>query len=434
MNEQQRDAAAIDQLLQEVERAQNLGDRAQAEALLARIKAADPEHPTVLNAAALAELRKGDILSAKTLLERAAARDPRNPRYWLNLAGILRRLNLADQEMAALERILAIEPRHSPALLQKAALLEIMGKRKAAARIFQNALQTIPPNTPVPSALRGLVDRAHHAVRENDARLSMHLEQRLQPSRQQHADADYERFDHCLDVFFGKRAVFTPQPTFLHVPKLRNWEFHPRADFPWLATLEAASETIRDEFATVFAQDQERLEPYIAYGEGIPLDQWAQLNHSRRWSVFYLWRDGRPVPEHLERCPKTAQLLRELPQIDIPGYAPTAFFSILDAKSRIPPHSGVTNARAIVHLPLVIPPNCGFRVGSETRQWRFGEAWVFDDSIEHEAWNESDVPRAILIFDVWNPQLSPAERDLVREAVHGIKDYYQDESPLDGSL
>ena len=98
-----------------------------------------------------------------------------------------------------------------------------------------------------------------------------------------------------------------------------------------------------------------------------------------------------------------------------PRYGPTAFFSILDAKTRIPPHCGVTNTRLIVHVPLVIPEGCRFRVGSTTRPWRPGEAFVFDDTIEHEAWNDSDIPRAVLIFDIWNPYLSEAERELVRK-------------------
>ncbi|HPB65108.1 MAG TPA: aspartyl/asparaginyl beta-hydroxylase domain-containing protein [Spirochaetales bacterium] len=72
--------------------------------------------------------------------------------------------------------------------------------------------------------------------------------------------------------------------------------------------------------------------------------------------------------------------------------------------------TGVTNTRAIVHLALDIPPGCGFRVGGETREWIEGKAFAFDDTIEHEAWNTSDAPRAILILDCWNPHLCEGER------------------------
>jgi aspartyl/asparaginyl beta-hydroxylase (cupin superfamily) len=90
-------------------------------------------------------------------------------------------------------------------------------------------------------------------------------------------------------------------------------------------------------------------------------------------------------------------------------------FSILQPRTRIPPHTGSSNIRTTIHLPLVVPPGCGFRVGAETREWVEGEAWAFDDTIEHEAWNDSDQVRAILILDGWNPFLTEAEREVSRK-------------------
>ena len=87
---------------------------------------------------------------------------------------------------------------------------------------------------------------------------------------------------------------------------------------------------------------------------------------------------------------------------------------MLKPRTRIPPHTGVTNTRAIIHLPLIVPPGCGFRVGGETRTWEEGVAFAFDDTIEHEAWNDGDDLRAVLIFDVWNPHLSERECDVLR--------------------
>ena len=109
-------------------------------------------------------------------------------------------------------------------------------------------------------------------------------------------------------------------------------------------------------------------------------------------------------------CPATTAALEAIPQSRVPGKAPNAFFSILQPGARIPPHTGVTNTRTIIHLPLVVPEGCTFRVGGETRHWREGEAFAFDDTIEHEARNDSDQLRVILIFDVWNPHLDEAER------------------------
>ena len=113
-----------------------------------------------------------------------------------------------------------------------------------------------------------------------------------------------------------------------------------------------------------------------------------------------------------------------MPRARIESRAPTAFFSILEANTRIPAHTGVTNTRLTVHLPLIVPPDCGFRVGGTTREWVPGKAWVFDDTIEHEAWNLSDTPRAILIFDIWNPLLTAAERELIKTATEIYVRYY----------
>ena len=122
----------------------------------------------------------------------------------------------------------------------------------------------------------------------------------------------------------------------------------------------------------------------------MPLDQWRELNHSPRWSAFHFYEKGQPIAERCSRAPATMAVLSRLPQAQVPLRSPSALFSVLQPHTRIPPHTGVANFRLVVHLPLIVPPGCGFRVGGETREWRIGEAWVFDDTIEHEAWNDSD--------------------------------------------
>jgi aspartyl/asparaginyl beta-hydroxylase (cupin superfamily) len=102
-----------------------------------------------------------------------------------------------------------------------------------------------------------------------------------------------------------------------------------------------------------------------------------------------------------------------LPQPHVAGRSPAAMFSVLRPRTRIPPHHGIANTRLVLHLPLILPEGCGFRVGNETRSWKIGEAWVFDDTIEHEAWNDSDQSRTILICDLWNPRLSEEERAMI---------------------
>ena len=141
--------------------------------------------------------------------------------------------------------------------------------------------------------------------------------------------------------------------------------------------------------------------------------KFKELNHSDRWSSLWFWRDGKPQHSAISRCPRTAEVLEQLPLADQPGFAPTALFSALAPHTHIPPHTGSTNARLLVHLPLILPGPARLRVRNETREWRIGEAWAFDDTIEHEAWNDADETRVIMIFDIWNPLLSAAEREMI---------------------
>jgi len=211
-------AGEVSELISQAERALANGDRARADALLMRVKALDPEHPAILNETALHELRSGNVAGARELLERAVARDGSNTRLLINLAGTLRRLGLADEEMRIIERVLAVEPRHLFGLLQKATLLESQGKQRAAAKVYHNALQTIPPGTQVPGALRGMIDKALAATEANDAALDAYLNERLQEFREHHSGAQQDRFDHCIDAFLGRRRIYTPRPMFLYFP------------------------------------------------------------------------------------------------------------------------------------------------------------------------------------------------------------------------
>ncbi len=142
----------------------------------------------------------------------------------------------------------------------------------------------------------------------------------------------------------------------------------------------------------------------------MPLDQWRELNHSPRWSAYHFYEKGRPIEDRCRRAPSTIAAVSRLPQAQVALRSPSAMYSALAPKTQIPPHTGVANFRLVVHVPLIVPPGCGFRVGGELWEWRVGEGCVFDDTIEHEAWNNSDDPRYILICDVWSPRLSPEER------------------------
>jgi aspartyl/asparaginyl beta-hydroxylase (cupin superfamily)/Flp pilus assembly protein TadD len=382
-----------------------------------------PNHPLVLNEVGKRKLLAGDPAGALAVLEQALEAEPQSPAFRLNLATALRDLNRRDEELTQLNRVLTAEPTNMRALLQAGASHEFRQDSRAAAATYRKALMLIPPGAPIPAEMRAILDHARRVVDANARALEAFLDSHLEAARAQHAGEPLNRFDKSLATFLQKRRVYRPQPTFIYVPELPAIEFFPREDFPWLDEIEAAADDIREELIGVLAEGHEVLEPYIAL-QATPDEKWRALNNSRNWGVFYLWKAGEAIAANMARCPKTVAALSAWPKCELPGSAPTAVFSILEPRTRIPPHTGVNNARLICHLPLIVPPGCGFRVGAETRQWEPGKAFVFDDTIEHEAWNDSGEARAVLIFDIWNPYVTPAEREMVSALTTGVEQFY----------
>ena len=392
-----------------------------------------PQQPLVLNAAGGHMLKTGKAHRARELFNQAIAGNRDSKVLWLNLASACRVLGDTQSEAEALERALAIEPRYVVALLAKAELMQRLAQPKAAALLFQAALDSAASGAPTPKQAAGALARAQQAVLASRRELEEFLETEVASARALHAATDQHRFDACRDVYLRKRPVYHSYPKEVLFPYLAGIEFFPREHFPWLDALEAATEDIASEALAVFAGDRAGFRPYVNFPPTAPVDQWAPLNHSLDWSVYRLWRDSAPIPDHQQKCPKTTAVLSQLPMCDIPGWSPGAFFSVLKPHAHLPAHTGTSNVRSIVHLPLVIPAGCRFRVGVDERSWERGKAWVFDDCIEHEAWNDSDEIRIILIFDIWNPLLSAAERDLMRAFFVGISHYYGADGPQLGS-
>ncbi len=398
----------------------------ESDRLLAHLAQQVPNHPAVLNELGVRMLGRGAPEQAHALFARAASADPHHPALWANLASSLKALGRRTEELDAIERALELEPRHLSALLQKGAYLEETGDSRNAARSYQNALACVPPGADVAPHIRDAFAHAKSVVDADLAALAKELEEPLDRIRQRHGGGQHRRVDQCLENLMGKRRVFHSQPTWMYFPELPAIEFFERSQFPWLDGLEKAAADIRTELLRVLVADREGLQAYIDFPPGLPLDQFRELNRSRRWSAYFLWNQGEAIAGHIARCPATAAALESVPRCHVQDRAPTAFFSILDANTRIPPHTGITNTRLTVHLPLVVPADCGFRVGSSSREWVPGQAWIFDDTIEHEAWNMSDTPRAILIFDIWNPLLTAAERDLIQTATEVYGKYYRE--------
>jgi aspartate beta-hydroxylase len=385
-----------------------------ASQLLQTLLEAQPRHVAALNTLAMIALNSRDAERAVDFLERAAAVEPDSAPIRFNLFQAFDLAGDLERGMASLDRALTIDPYYVPAVLMKAEILARLERMPESLATFRAIIAVGPNADSLPPPAREALAHGLELIEADDARRAAAFERPLAAVRAAHSGADFHRADAYVEQRTGRRKVYVQQPVDGHFPYLPALEFFPEAQFPWFAALEAKTEEIGRELLALLAEGDRGFRPYIAFGETEPVNQWAELNHSRRWSVWFFWEDGVRWGENCARCPATAAALEALPMLDLPGKGPTALFSLLEPHTRIPPHSGSSNVRATVHLPLVVPPGSGFRVGAETRTPEVGKAWAFDDTIEHEAWNDSDQARAILIFDVWNPLLSEAERAAVR--------------------
>ena len=229
------------------------------------------------------------------------------------------------------------------------------------------------------------------------------------------SDAVPKRFRQSLEILSAGKSVYTQQPQVYYFPGLPQVQFFDPSEFAWAGEVESRTDRILSELRAVLG-DPAAFSPHVPAKREAPLRCREALAGDSGWSSYYFWYLGELVRSNAERCPAVMEALDFVP---LPHFsrtspsAPAVMFSMLKAGTRIPPHCGSTNVRLICHLPLIVPPGCGFRVGNEVREWEVGKLLIFDDTIEHEAWNNGREDRVVLIFDVWRPDLSEAERAAV---------------------
>lgn len=375
-----------------------------------------------LLAAADAAASSGDLAGAAGLLDKALAARDLGPSAWLRLAGLRRGLRQPRRALEAVQRALAHTPLDFIALSLRADLLERLEPERAGEAWAEALAQR--PSGELP---HGMAAAVAHGEQLRDAWLTRREEGYSKATAAAKARAGTDqawKIDRFCSNVLRKTQTWHSQPTHYHYPGLVEREFHPRQRFPWLDKLEAATAAIRTEMQAAIASTRAELVPYIEYSEHEAMAQWRPLNRNRDWTAIHLLRKGEVVEANAALCPQTMALLADLDQPWIPGASPNAMFSLLAPQTAIPPHVGVNNTRLLCHLPLVVPDGCWFRVGGETRYWQEGKAFVFDDTIEHEAMNPTDQMRVVLIFDLWHPDLDLEEKQAVTAVVaaDGLQD------------
>ena len=369
----------------------------------------DPQRAQMLLREGILALQQGRASEARGRFESVAAAGQANAQLWLLLAMACRAQPDNTAEEAAVDRLLALEPQAISGLIMKGDCRARAGDERLAVNLYKNALR-IAEGRSLSQAEVSELRRVEEEVRRLDGVYAARLEEELAASGFG-PDARSARFQQSLDVMAGRSQVYYQEPTGFYFPGLPQTQFFDAADFPWVPAVETATEAVRAELAAILAEGLEGFRPYIRSEEHQPRDH--PLLDRQDWSALFLCENGARFEEAIARCPRTWEAVQAAPQAWIERSSPTAMFSLLRAGARIPAHRGVTNARLTCHLPLIVPPGCGFRVGNEVREWTEGKVLIFDDSIEHEAWNESGEDRVVLIFDIERPEMSAREKEEV---------------------
>ncbi|MDR6991562.1 aspartyl/asparaginyl beta-hydroxylase domain-containing protein [Luteimonas sp. 3794] len=416
-------ATSLSELVGAAAAAAAAGRWQEAERIWEQVKQLDGGNVQALFSLGVHAFQRGDATAALELLQAARAQAPKDPMLAVTLSRVFRELAQPEREWEAIVDALRIDAYFLPGLLGKAEFLERRGRTRMAAAAFRDALTVASDESQWPPALRRRLEHARALVQADTDGLTAYLAHRVAATRATVHATLADRWDEAVSILAGRTRPYRSECNQLHVPRLPAITFYDDALFPWMRELESRTEAIKSELQSMLESSGDAFVPYIQYRPGDPVNQWDKLNHSRNWSGFHLYAHGEPVQAHLSQCPRTAEALALVDAAEIAGLCPNAMFSALSPGAHIPPHTGETNVRLVAHLPLVVPDKCMYRVGYDRRKWREGKCWVFDDTIEHEARNESDQMRVILMFDVWNPLLSHAEREMAAALAGAMREW-----------
>ncbi len=404
----------------------------EAEAVYRDILKTAPDTPEALNFVAMCGLSRGDFAAAQRELEHAARLEPTEPEIWKNVGIVHLAQHHGDDALDAFDRALGLEPMHFAARLHRGAALEQLGRLDDATTSYFGALAAAQSrgkwrnDMTTPPGLRPVVRHAVVFVETHRQRIFMEL---LQPLRDRYGAASLVRVEQGLEIYLGVRPANYPDPRqyckFFYVPGLRTTPYYERELFPWHAELEKHTDAIRAELRGVLEQPA-GVEPFLGTNDNTLPKVQSLLAGTRghaEWNSFFFHRHGEVFEQNASRCPRTTAILATLPLVHIRGHAPEVLFSILTPGSHILKHHGVTNARLVTHLPLIIPEDCAISVGGVEHAWQQGRCVTFDDTFEHEAWNRSDKLRAVMILDSWHPDLTEAERAAIALLIGAIGDF-----------
>lgn len=406
-------------LFSSAEQSARAGHSARAEALCLQALDIEPGQPQATMLAARFVTARQKFGLAAQLLQQAFDRHPEVTELAIQLALALAATGRLSDAARTLQHAVAGRPEAHQAWLFLSVLLDKLGEGAGALAAAYQAVTRAQgcgewlDETSTPRDLLPLVAQAIERVRRGRRELFLGSFAAL---REQHGNAELARMDRALAVYLNEIDVAPPsahqRPKFLYFPDLPSTAYHDPALQPWSRRLKEAFPEIRAEALAVLEADRQALPDFITTASRAGQDEHlAGASDARRWQAFFFYRHGRRFDANHARCTVTSSVLESAELCRIADQAPEICFSVLGPGTHIKPHYGVTNTRLVMHLPLIVPPDCALNVfGGGIHVWSEGEPVMFDDTFLHEAWNRSSETRVVLLMDCWNPHLTAVER------------------------
>lgn len=372
-----------------------------------------------LGAAGMRALSAGDAATARRNFQAIVDAGAADETVWLALGLASSAQGDHAAAIEAADRVLALQPANIRALALKGDALWEQGDRRGAATFYSLIGNLVPDTVGMDAAAAAEIKRIgtrHEAYKQDlDKYLRAYLKN-VSPGRRS------ARFNQSVDLLSEQSRRYIEEPRAYYFPELPCIQFYERDAFDWAPALEAKFDTIIGEFEAALASAG-GFRPYIHATGNKPVNPDHPLLDNMDWSALFLQQNGARVEDVAAKFPETLAALSKTPLETIPGRGPSILVSRLAAGARIGAHTGFLNTRLTCHVPLKLPGRCGLRVGNETRAWEAGRLLIFNDAIEHEAWNESSEDRYVLIFQIWRPELTMEERALVSSLLQGIEAY-----------
>lgn len=364
-------------------------------------------------------------------LERGLERTPTDLAAHEQLAQAHMRLLQLPEREAELTAICRELPFAYTSQLHLAALADARGDKLDAVIGFFRAIRTAQlrgfwlDDGSTPPWLRKVVIHAMQSAQRGRADA---FHQVLEPLDARYGKDELRRVHAALAMYLGLAPTTynDPQqrPRFLYVPDLPRAPVFPREALALAEWYEAQTADILDELRARLAEDADGAPEVQPFHYAVAERERGQLVAGGAWDAYFFYKDGHRHDAHHAACPKTSAVLDALPLDHVRDHGPEVCYSIMRPGAHILPHRGVTNARAVLHLGLIVPDGCALNIVGVTEQtWQVGRCFAFDDTYEHEAWNRSATTRAVLLGDIWNPYLRPAECAALAELVATIGDF-----------